>query len=140
MFFFSVSKLIISILGRDYMFFKKGIKPMWEDSKNLDGGRWLHTFDKSKESIKILENCWVNTLLSLIGSQYEEENAFVNGAVVNIRHKFNKLALWTNNQRNTNMQNKIGKRFKRFLNVKSTISFELHKKELLANMLDETQF
>ena len=122
------------------MFFKKGIKPMWEDSKNLDGGRWLHTFEKSNESIKFLEECWVNTLISLVGSDYDEENEFVNGAVVNIRHKFNKLALWTSNQKNMDMQKRIGKRFKRILNVKCTIIFEAHKREFLLSIVsNETQ-
>jgi translation initiation factor 4E len=27
--------------GSDYSVFKAGIKPMWEDEKNANGGRWL---------------------------------------------------------------------------------------------------
>ena len=27
--------------GCDYSLFKDGIKPMWEDKKNKDGGRWV---------------------------------------------------------------------------------------------------
>ena len=32
--------------GSDYYLFKEGIKPMWEDPQNVDGGRWLMVVDK----------------------------------------------------------------------------------------------
>lgn len=30
----------------DYMLFKDGIKPMWEDERNSNGGRWFISIDK----------------------------------------------------------------------------------------------
>jgi translation initiation factor 4E len=32
--------------GFDFSFFKKGIKPMWEDDANRRGGKWVVNFDK----------------------------------------------------------------------------------------------
>lgn len=32
--------------GSDYYLFKEGIKPMWEDVNNVQGGRWLVVVDK----------------------------------------------------------------------------------------------
>ena len=35
--------------GCDYSLFKTGIKPMWEDGKNRDGGRWLYLLSKHQQ-------------------------------------------------------------------------------------------
>ena len=32
--------------GCDYMLFKNDIKPMWEDERNSNGGRWVLSVDK----------------------------------------------------------------------------------------------
>ncbi|KAK8776947.1 hypothetical protein V5799_029709 [Amblyomma americanum] len=35
--------------GCDYSIFKYGIKPMWEDSRNRQGGRWLIYLNKDQD-------------------------------------------------------------------------------------------
>ena len=112
--------------GCDYMFFKKGIQPMWEDDKNRDGGRWLISFDREQRQA-CLEKHWQNTLLSLIGSQYDKEHELINGAVVNVRYKADKLALWTKHYKEEAAQYKIGKRFKRILSITDDLLvYEIH--------------
>lgn len=112
--------------GCDYMFFKKGIQPMWEDEHNRDGGRWLISFDREQRQV-FLEKYWQNTLLSLIGSQYDKEYELINGAVVNVRYKADKLALWTKHYKEEAAQYKIGKRFKRILGVTDDLLvYEIH--------------
>lgn len=114
--------------GCDYMFFKKGIQPMWEDIENRDGGRWLISFERDQR-LTYLDSYWLNTLLSLIGSHYDDESSLVNGAVVNIRYKIDKLSLWTRNYINENAQYKIGKRFKRVLGINDgLLIYEVHDK------------
>jgi translation initiation factor 4E len=34
--------------GFDFSFFKRGIKPMWEDDANRRGGKWIVNFDKKQ--------------------------------------------------------------------------------------------
>ena len=112
--------------GCDYMFFKKGIQPMWEDEQNRDGGRWLISFDREQRQT-CLANHWQNTLLSLVGSQYDKEYDLINGAVVNVRYKVDKLSLWTKHYTEEKAQYKIGKRFKRILNVTDgLLIYEIH--------------
>ncbi len=49
--------------GNDYMLFKFGIQPTWEDKANKGGGRWLVNIDnKQKNGINEL---WLN-----LGSNY----------------------------------------------------------------------
>ena len=112
--------------GCDYMLFKKGIKPMWEDDENRDGGRWLISFDRDQRQA-FLEKYWQSTLLSLIGSQYDKENDLINGTVVNVRYKVDKLSLWTKHYKEEKSQYKIGKRFKRILGVTDgLLVYEIH--------------
>lgn len=39
-------------------FFQQGIKPMWEDSRNKQGGRWLINVNKSQRMTD-LNNYWL---------------------------------------------------------------------------------
>ncbi|CAF0743964.1 unnamed protein product [Brachionus calyciflorus] len=113
--------------GCDYAVFKKGIKPMWEDEQNQNGGRWLLNIEK-RASSNFLNGLWLNVLLSLIGSHYDDEIQYINGCVLNVRFKSNKLALWTNSYENKQVQNKIVKQIKKEINLNDSILlFEIHK-------------
>jgi translation initiation factor 4E len=56
------------VTGCDYSVFKDGIKPMWEDKANMNGGRWLMNLDKKHRTI-YLDNFWLEILLCLIGME-----------------------------------------------------------------------
>jgi len=43
----------------DYNYFKNGIKPMWEDSKNSAGGRWLLQLPPAKNNQQV-DEYWKN--------------------------------------------------------------------------------
>jgi len=43
--------------------FKKGIKPVWEDSANCKGGKWILRLKKGLSS-----RIWENLLLAMIGT------------------------------------------------------------------------
>ena len=40
------------IPNTDYLLFKHGIKPEWEDPKNNDGGKWVITIPKEKDMVE----------------------------------------------------------------------------------------
>ncbi|XP_076794911.1 eukaryotic translation initiation factor 4E type 1B isoform X2 [Arvicanthis niloticus] len=46
--------------GCDYALFKEGIQPMWEDSRNKRGGRWLLSIAKQQRHIE-LDRLWLET-------------------------------------------------------------------------------
>jgi len=97
-------------IGCDYSLFKKGIKPMWEDPMNKEGGRWLVNLVKpnlprnvpqnpagtENNHSKQLDDFWTELLLLLIGEAFDQSGAgdLVNGAVVNIRGKGDKVSVW----------------------------------------------
>ncbi|KAL3193611.1 hypothetical protein MRX96_016958 [Rhipicephalus microplus] len=44
--------------GCEYSLFEYGIKPMWEDSRNQNEGRWLFSLNKSHRTTD-LDNYWL---------------------------------------------------------------------------------
>ncbi|XP_014260209.1 eukaryotic translation initiation factor 4E-1A-like [Cimex lectularius] len=85
--------------GCDYSLFKKGIRPMWEDEANKNGGRWILNVDK-KTSHQRLDHYWLELVLNMIGECFHGLNDKINGATINIRSKGNKIGLWTRDSEN----------------------------------------
>lgn len=114
-------------VGCDYSLFKDGIEPMWEDEQNRLGGRWLVNLNK-QQRVADLDRMWLETLLCLIGEAFGEASDDVNGAVVNVRPKGDKLGLWTAHSSKTKMVMDIGKSYKERLTLppKFQIVYESH--------------
>ncbi|XP_068675736.1 eukaryotic translation initiation factor 4E-like [Montipora foliosa] len=114
--------------GCDYSMFKEGIEPMWEDDGNRKGGRWLFTSQKNFRQ-QDLDRIWLETLMLLVGESFGEYSDSVCGAVVQIRTKGDKLAIWTKNASDENANLCIGRKFKERLNIpaKLFIGYEAHE-------------
>ncbi|XP_063205150.1 eukaryotic translation initiation factor 4E type 1B isoform X1 [Chroicocephalus ridibundus] len=148
--------------GCDYSLFKDGIEPMWEDSQNKRGGRWLITLAKQQRHTE-LDRFWLETvsvgppglvlvamlppatapspsgdcpglpfssrqLLCLIGEMFDDYSDEVCGAVINIRAKGDKIALWTRDAENQEGVTHIGRVYKEHLGLsqKVTIGYQAH--------------
>jgi len=109
--------------GCDYSFFKEGIEPMWEDPNNVKGGRWLINLNRQQRSFE-LDRFWQETLLCLIGESFDPFSDEICGAVVNIRPKGDKLAIWTGDAEKQEKVMKIGKNMRMSLGVPRTIPIE----------------
>ncbi|RXN24828.1 eukaryotic translation initiation factor 4E-like isoform X1 [Labeo rohita] len=104
-----------------------GIKPMWEDDRNKLGGRWLMTLSKQQRH-NDLDRYWMETLLCLIGESFDEASEDVCGAVVNVRPKGDKIAIWTGNCQNRDAIMTIGQQYKERLSLpgKTLIGYQSH--------------
>ncbi|XP_043069958.1 eukaryotic translation initiation factor 4E1 isoform X1 [Drosophila bipectinata] len=113
-------------VGSDYSLFKKGIRPMWEDAANKQGGRWVITLNKSSKSD--LDNLWLDVLLCLIGEAFDHSDQIC-GAVVNIRGKSNKISIWTANGNNEEAALEIGHKLRDALRLgrQNSLQYQLHK-------------
>ncbi|CAH1276381.1 unnamed protein product [Diabrotica balteata] len=112
--------------GTDYSLFKKGIRPMWEDDANKRGGRWLLSLEK-KQRNNDLDRYWLDIILCLIGEAFENSEEIC-GAVVNIRQKGDKIAVWTADARNNVAVIEIGRILKERLHIppRVTLGYQLH--------------
>ncbi|KAK9963275.1 hypothetical protein ABG768_006474 [Culter alburnus] len=113
--------------GCDYSLFKDGIEPMWEDERNKRGGRWLITLSKQQRRAD-LDRFWLETLLCLVGEAFDDHSDDVCGAVVNVRTKGDKIAIWTTDYENKDAVVHIGRVYKERLGVpqKVIIGYQSH--------------
>jgi len=103
---------------------------MWEDEKNRTGGRWLINLDK-KQRMTSLDNFWLEVMLCLIGESFEDHSQYVNGAVVSVRTKCDKIGMWLGvaNQTQAESITTVGRRVKERLGIDPHVSlgFEAHE-------------
>lgn len=134
---FNHIKAVSSIrTGCDYSLFKSGIRPMWEDEANKDGGRWLISLDKKQRNNE-LDAFWLEILLCLIGEAFDDYSDDICGAVVNIRLKGDKIGIWTADASRKKSDGilSIGRKIKERLNIgpEHKIVFQSHKDTAVRN-------
>jgi translation initiation factor 4E len=108
----SPSKLI---MGTDFHLFKAGIEPKWEDETCAKGGKWTYLFPKSRTVNELDEN-WLKLLLAMIGEQFSEPSEIC-GAVISVRQKQHRIALWTKTSSNEAHQLSVGRSFRSILGL-----------------------
>ncbi|CAJ0584030.1 unnamed protein product, partial [Mesorhabditis spiculigera] len=114
--------------GSDYYLFKENIRPMWEDSSNVRGGRWLVVVEKRKRQ-QLLDHYWMELMMAMVGEQFEDSGELICGAVVNVRQKGDKVSLWTRDAEQDNVNMRIGQILKAKLTIPATdtLRYEVHK-------------
>lgn len=101
----------------DYHFFKEGIRPVWEDEENKQGGKWTMRLKKG-----VADRFWEELLLAMIGDQFAEASEEVCGAVVSVRSGEDVFSIWTKNDGGRNV--KIRETIKRVLNLPADTSLQ----------------
>ena len=74
-------------------FMKEGVKPMWEDPKNVDGGCF-----SMKINNKVVNNTWKNICYSTLGNSISTNHKFlstINGITISPKKTFCIIKLWT---------------------------------------------
>jgi len=114
--------------GCDYSLFKEGVKPMWEDERNRRGGRWVINLNKSQRATS-LDKIWLEVMLCLIGEAFDDHSKYVNGAVVSVRTKGDKIGMWLGDSNVGESIITVGKKVKERLNIEAqvTLGFEAHQ-------------
>ncbi|KAF0982249.1 hypothetical protein FDP41_011654 [Naegleria fowleri] len=110
-------------VSMDYHLFKQGIKPMWEDEKNKNGGR-LMLRCKSGYSARI----WEDLLLSFIGQQFANDDD-INGVVISIRDNHDIISIWNKNGDDEKIQETLKQDVMNLLNLPSQtkLEYKAHK-------------
>ncbi|KAK4486609.1 hypothetical protein RD792_006860 [Penstemon davidsonii] len=75
----------------DLHLFKDGIRPLWEDSANCNGGKWIIRFKKA-----VSGRFWEDLVLALVGDQLDYGDNIC-GAVLSIRFNEDILSVWNRN-------------------------------------------
>jgi len=97
-------------LGSDYSLFKAGVRPDWEDERNVRGGRWMVLRSRDQ-----LDHGWKEIAMALVGETLGVGlDERVTGAVVNVRGKMDKICVWVGD--NT-LVDRIGERLQKVLGI-----------------------
>jgi len=106
--------------------------PQWEDpafkkDDEQHGGKWTFIV----KDRKLLDECWLNTVLALIGEQFTDPSEIA-GAVVSVRKQQAKLCLWTRTEQNQAVQTTVAMQLKKVLDLGDTdkITYQSFKDEL----------
>ena len=127
---YSISEVISNT---DYLIFKKGIRPEWEDPANKQGGKWVVTLPIEDDMVEEVDKAWLQLLLHVTGGVFEKkERDIVNGMIFSIRDKHLRISLWCNSSTENESLLIIGKKFKQLSNLdeKYKFGFQIHEKAL----------
>nr|AMA65232.1 eIF4E-3 [Amphidinium carterae] len=112
----------------DYSLFKKGVTPAWEDPAFKGGGRWVIKLEKVKA--QSLDDLWLSLCLALIGEAFIDiGGTLVCGAIVSVRSRASKIALWLSQAKDEKKVMAIGREYRNVLASTPCLS-DLATKEL----------
>lgn len=110
----------------DLHLFKVGVKPMWEDEANRNGGKWLIRLRKG-----IASRCWENLILAMLGEQFMVGDEIC-GAVISVRFQEDHISLWNKTSSDTYTTNRIRDTLRRVLNLppNTVLEYKTHNESL----------
>lgn len=101
----------------DVHMFKDGIRPMWEDDANRDGGKWILRLKKG-----LAQRYWEDLLLAVIGEQFEGDDLC--GCVLSCRFSEDIISVWNKQSINRNGCLRIRDTLRRVLDISPDAIFE----------------
>eukprot|EP00163_Fabomonas_tropica_P001754 TRINITY_DN11300_c0_g1_i1.p1 TRINITY_DN11300_c0_g1~~TRINITY_DN11300_c0_g1_i1.p1 ORF type:complete len:205 (+),score=34.61 TRINITY_DN11300_c0_g1_i1:423-1037(+) len=113
----------------DYHLFADGIKPMWEDSANKKGGKWIIRLKKGLAS-----RYWEDVVFAIVGCQFDLGDEIC-GAVMSIRYQEDLISVWNRTASNRTKCLKIKDTLKRVLSLPSNaiMEYKRHDESLKDN-------
>lgn len=122
------------VRGRqNFAFFKKGIRPVWEDSENINGGKWNWFYNRENRNS---ETHWMQLMLLLIGKTIKNYDEIF-GITLSTRPGGDRMSLWTRGT-DKKLQICIGTEIKETLKLKS-LQFKCHQDSMKINSCYQTQ-
>ncbi|KAJ0806375.1 putative translation Initiation factor eIF-4e, eukaryotic translation initiation factor 4E (eIF-4E) [Helianthus annuus] len=95
----------------DLHLFKQGIRPLWEDSANCNGGKWIIRFKKA-----VSGRFWEDLVLALVGDQLDYSDNIC-GVVLSIRFNEDILSVWNRNASDNQVVMALRDKIKRHLKL-----------------------
>ena len=131
--------------GHTYAVFKQGTMPDWEDAANVEGGRWMMSFEKFERSSRLDER-WMEALLMTLGDHLSQIitgrtlNSILRlvsiypwsckGVQVCVRGKQDRVEVWVGDISNMREVAGVGRRIKQQLGLGlAKMEFSIHTEE-----------
>lgn len=113
----------------DIHLFKDGIRPLWEDDANKNGGKWIVRLKKG-----LANRCWENLILAILGEQFMVGEEIC-GAVISVRFQEDLISVWNKTCSNQAVTSRIKDTLKRILNLppSTILEYKSHNDSLKDN-------
>ncbi|CAG0914151.1 unnamed protein product [Notodromas monacha] len=110
----------------DFHMFKDGIKPLWEDDANRNGGKWIVRLRKGLSS-----RFWEILCMAMLGEQFMVGEEIC-GVVVSVRYGEDIIALWNRTASDQATTARIQNTIKRILNLppQTVLEYKTHNDSL----------
>lgn len=118
----------------NYHFFKDDIKPVWEDTKNVKGGKWvinLPTGASEEETIKL----WMSLILALLTGEWGVESE-INGVLLQARPWGNMFSIWNRNANDKQLIDVVGSKLRELFKV-DHVKYQRHQATIRKNQVDK---
>jgi len=97
--------------GGDYNLFRTGTVPLWEDSANKNGGKWVIRLRKG-----VANRCWEDVVLAFISDFFDLKEE-VCGLVISTKYSEDFLSIWNKNANDRDSINRIRDTLKDILDI-----------------------
>lgn len=120
----------------NYHMFKDNIKPIWEDSKNARGGKWVVALPSSMSEEDMLK-CWMSLALTLLLGEWGFESE-INGAVLSVRPWGSTLCVWNRNANDRKLVDDISAKLKEQFGV-AVVKYQRHQATMRRNHAEKAK-
>lgn len=122
---------------KDSMFFimKNGVKPIWEDCKNKDGGCWSLRIEKEK-----IETTWLELSMALMGgylTKRKSDTLVVTGLSISPKKTFSIIKIWCSE--NTSLVSDFISDKIPNIDISSAL-FKIHKDSITADKVKQSRY
>jgi len=114
----------------NYHLFKEPIKPIWEDSNNIKGGKWVVVMPSSttqEQSIKL----WISLMVTVLFGDWGLESE-INGVVLSVRSWGNMFCVWSRTAKDKHLIHYVSEKLKELFGVE-TVKFQRHQSNVRRN-------
>ena len=105
----------------DYILFREGIKPMWEDENNKRGGKWVVRIPK-----KLSAYYWESILLAVLGEQFDVGDEIC-GCVLSVRFSEDVISIWNRDCSNKTVLTRIRDIMRRVLRLPGQVQMDYRR-------------
>lgn len=118
-------------INSDYQIFRTGIKPVWEDEANSNGGKWIFRLRKGLGT-----RLWEHLILTLLSGIFEKDG--VCGVVYSVRYAEDIISIWNRTSQDEEEKNRLRDQLKAVLCLPPSALFEYKAHDLA--MKDSSSF
>jgi len=117
----------------NYHLFKEEIKPLWEDPKNVKGGKCVAITSSSEPGEQTLQR-WVKLMQAVISGEFEDRD--VTGVVLSVRPWGNSFAVWTRDSKDKQANEAITRKLREIFGKDAEFKYQRHQ-TILRKMQDK---